>query len=558
MQSAVQEESHCQRLCDVVHEVYTTQSSSYSPEDIVQLFEDKVPAFVERLLKDLHTRRVNKEQMKACVEELYKSCANKYLYNKEQNAFYEIQDAPVSLHLTSSDQILINLRDQLPSHLEHCRGHILKMVRVRLQTRNVFEWAPPSMVVQRMTKEVHRNFQSLEETEFFMKVIGAMVHHNEDALYTDGQNKSMIHLWFGERVEDLIECMQRLLYNATKTLSPFWNKIKRRMHRSYSFPNICFVHFPPITHKNPFRIIKHSPILFLATCSHLFIHDRTFMHTSTHIRRTQHITTSQQLFTHYLQEHMVLTTSEHSTSKQQFVLVHEILNDFAEYLTQHALPPDVLTKQELLHFVQTLVHNETYGTRGTKRLYYATFRISTGETLHELFLRFCQSLLQVQELEPTGPFALPSTDANTTDPPQEEVAEAVQVTAMQLHNNYRMWCKHYVAMNETGDSDIYPPFNSSSRHWYCSYKLFSVLLHKKFGSPTQGYAIVVRPPADIWKIYIDQHKHDNIKDSLEVWVLREFGIHLYQFCNTNDQNTPIALEHDDIEELNKQMDSYVS
>ena len=534
-----------------VTELYNTHKTSYPESDILQLFEDRIPAFVERSLREMQARRVNKVQIEECVEDLYQQCANRYVYNREQNAFYNIQDAPVSLQLISSDQILISLREQIPVSLEHCRTQILRMIRARLQTLNVFEWTPPTMVVQRMTKEVNRNFNTNEETSFFMKLIGAMVHHREDALYADDNKNSMVHLWFGERVEDVIECVQRLLYNATKSLSPFWNKVKRRMHRSYPYSNICFVHFPPITHKCPFRIIKHSPILFLATCSYLFMKDQHFLTTTPNIRRTQHISTSQQLFSHYLHENMVLTNEEHTTNKQQYVLLHEILNDFADYTAQQSLPQDVMTKSDIIQSVQMLIQNETYGTRGTKRLYYATFRISTGETLHELFHRFCHAMLGTTQ----------QPNSHTTQQPSSHTH---RVTAMQLHNNYRMWCKHYVATNDTIDSDICPQADTQSRHWYCSYKLFTVLIQKMFGVHKQGFPVVVHPPADIWKIYLQKHTNDGVQADLHTWVQSEFGIRLQNVCistklnhNDDDPNLTLALEDGDIDDLNKQIEAYV-
>lgn len=529
-----------------VKKMYNTHKVDYPENDIMQLFEDRVPAFVERSLREMRARRVNKVQIEECVKDLYQQCANRYVYNREQNAFYIVQDAPVSLQLISSDQILISLREQLPANLEHCRTQILRMIRTRLQTQNVFEWTPPPMVMQRMTKEVHRNFNTSEETSFFMKLIGAMVHHREDVLYTDDNKNSMVHLWFGERVGDVIECVQRLLYNATKSLSPFWNKVKRRMHRSYPYSNICFVHFPPITHKSPFRIIKHSPILFLATCSHMFTNDQNFLINTPNIRRTQHISTSQQLFSHYLHENMVLTNNETTNNKQKYLLLHEILNDFAEYTSQQSLPQDVMTKNDIIQSIQMLIHNETYGTRGTKRLYYATFRISTGETLHELFHSFCQTMLDFEQ------------QPSDSQHPCAHITH--RVTAMQLHNNYRMWCKHYVATNDTIDSEICPQADTQCRHWYCSYKLFTVLIQKMFGVHEEGFPIIVHPPADIWKIYLQKHTNDSIQTDLHTWVQSEFGIRLQNVCTSanHDLNTttPI-LEENDLDDLNKHIEAYV-
>lgn len=531
-------ESNCsgslylQRVLEVVREQYAKLVKDNDANDIVYLYEERVPAFVERSLKEMQTRRINKELVEACIEDLYQQCHDAYVYNREQNAFYEIQEAPVSLRLISSDQILIALREHIPASLEHCRSHILKMVRVRLQSHNVFEWAPPSVVIQRMTKEVRRNFQSAEETLFFMRVIGAMVHHKEDVLYVDSHKTNLVHLWFGERVEDVVECVQRLLYNATKTLSPFWNKIKRRMHRSYPYSSICFIHFPSITHKNPFRILKHAPILFLATCSHLYCQDTDFMTNAVNIRRTQHISTAQQLFSHYLHENVVLTNDFSSASKQKFVLLREIVNDFTDYLTQQSLPLDILTKHELMQSLKALVHHEAYGTRGTKHLYYATFRISTGETVHELFLRFCHTMLK---------------PSNTSEPTSSAV------TVLQLHNNYRMWCKHYVAANEIPDADLCPQGGNTNRHWYCSYKLFAVLVNKRFGTPEKGCQVTVCPVADIWKLYLEKHANDQVKDNLECWVAQEFGI----TASTLYQTTQCSLNSDDLTEVAQQLDAYV-
>ena len=531
---------HLDTIHKTVEAIFQTYQDTPQEKDMVQLFEEKLAFFVERSLRDIETRRASKVLIEQCVQTLHQQCAEKYLYNSQQNAFYEIQDAPVSLQLISSDNILIALREQLPATLEPHRLQILKMVRSRLQHRNVFEWSPSTMVIQRMTKEWHRNFNTLQETEFFMKLIGAMVHHREETVYTDEQNSNIIHLWFGDRIEEVIECVQRLLYNGTHSLSPFWNKVKRRMHHTYSFQNIHFIHFPSIPHKNPFRIIKHSPMLFLASCSHMFRTDPTFIQHSQVVRRLNHVSTPQQLFSYYLHENMVLTNKEQTTCKQQYLLLREILNDFSDYLGQQSLPADTMTKQDIIQSVHSQIQSETYGTRGTKHLYYATFRIGAGDTLHELFLSFCSAML-------------------IADDSQNSDEVCTSTSPLQLHNNYRMWCKHYVATNDTVDCDLCLSGNSQNRHWYCSYKLFIVLLQKKYGLEEQSCRVRVQPSTDIWKLYLEKHTNDNIADGLAVWVKREFGIcmdtplSLQQLQHTHTG----SLANADIQDIHNHIESYI-
>ena len=530
--------SPLQKILKTVEDLYNNyKDSQQNREDLVHFFEDKLPLFVERSLREIEARRTSKVLIEQCVHSLHELCVHKYLYNKQQNAFYEIQDMPISLQLISSDHILIALCEKLPSALAPHRAQILKMVRTRLQSQDVFQWTPPKAIIQRMTNELLRNFNTLDEAEFFMKLIGAIVNHKEDMLYTDEQKTSIIHLWFGERVEEVIECAQRVLYNATRTLSPFWNKVKRRMHRTYPFENIHFIAFPSITHKNPFRIIKQSPILFLATCSSLFLNEPMFMqNVSSAVCRLKSIVNAPQLFSHYVHKNIILTNEGHTATNQRFLLIHEIFNDFVEYLVHQSLPIDTITKQDILQSVYTQIQSETYGTRGTKRLYYATFRISTGETLHELFLRFCGTMLFSED------------DAN------QKASSVVQ--AIQLHNNYRMWCKHYVATNDDVDGDACHSGQLQSRHWYCSYKLFTAMLRKQFGQQEHGYCIHIKPSADIWKLYLEKYNNDNVKDTLSDWVHNEFGIQINAICQASKQDTyDEGLTDVDMHEIHKHIES---
>lgn len=513
-----------QIMLDTVHALHTKHKGSDQEADLLALFSEKVPVFVERALRDIEAKRNNKSQIEDCVHDLYQASRTKYVYNASQNAFYEVCESPVNLKLISSDQILMVMRDNVDTKLAPHRMHILRAVRVKLQSHNVFDWQPPQLVLQRMIKEILRSFSTKENALYFMHIVGTIVNHKEDALLVDSNNKKpIVHLWYGQCMENVVECMQRILFNTIKSFSPFWNKIKRRMHHSYPFSQIRYLHFPPTTHNTPFRIIKHSPLMFLACCSYVYKQNPLFMQNTASVHKTAHIASAQELFSHYIHENVILTNkSNHNPHKQQFLLLREIVDDFNEFLIQQDLPPDVVTKQDVLQSIQMMIQHESYGTRGIKRLYYSTFKISTGETLHELFLRFCGDVLhQVSD-----------DDAETTS--HEISSTNTRVSSLQLHNNYRMWCKYYVSTQEGIDMDMHGDSNHQNRHWYCSYKLFQKLLEKRFPLMNNKHTLRVIPHAQLWKVYLEKYVNDNISDPMEVWALRDFGVHFEHVFTISD------------------------
>jgi hypothetical protein len=528
-----------ERIVASVRQQFEKCSTPQQQRDLRTLFVDRVPTFVDRSLREVEARRTNRSQIEACVGTLHASCIGHYLHNADLNAYYEVHAHPVRLQLVASDRILLKLANHIPANLANHRIPILRAVRALVCTQSVFDWAPPAHVMQRMIAETNRNFRTTEEAVFFMKLIGTIVLRKEDAMAQESSTNQMalVHLWHGPRAEEVVQQMQRVVYNATHTFSSFWNKVKSRMHRTYTLPNICYLHFPAIAPKTPFRVIQQSTILFLATCCQLFRQDPTFVSTTCAVRLTRDTTCTLDLFSKYIRDSLVLSTP--ADDQPRFLLLYEILDDFGEYLSRNSLPADILTKQEVLQHIDSTIQYETYGTLCRKKLYHASFQASRGDTLQELFLQFCNDMIYDQPMYTiaAAPGSLANADTDTTTTADTTTTSTTDhgnpvVTTQQLHNNYRMWCKHYVSTTEPTDNE--PMCDSQHhRHWYCSYKLFVVLFNRLYKSPLTS-AIQLHPPVSVWKFYIGQYVGENQNESLEQWALSKFGIHIPHICSISN------------------------
>ena len=499
-----QPSSHFNTIVSAIEILFTKYDGTPQQDDLCALFLEKVPIFVEKSLRELESRRNNKTQIEETIQSIHNSCIDKYLYNEDLNAFYEIHHFPVQLKLIFSDCIWMKLSECIPKHLlPDYKTTILRGVRQKLSEQNVFLWTPPSQSVKRMIIEVKRNFHCEEEAIFLMQIIGAIVLHKEDTLLTNAEDIGLVHLWFGPRMEEVVFTIQQLIYNATHYFSSFWNKIKHRNHYSYLLPNICYLCFPSITHKTPFRVIKQSPILFLTTCCHLFSTQELLIHKSS-IRRTLHTNDTSQLFQHYINDNLIVSKQQ-NTSKR-FLLLREIVLDFKTSIFENHLPEDLLTKQQLFHHIQTLIPYETYGTRSVKKLFHATFTICSGNTVQEIFDQFCGEMVDI----PTPP---------------DVKKKACALTTRQLHNNYRIWCKHYAQQQVTSDCEPIIYDDHHHQHWYCSYNLFVALFQRKYNIKKK-FKVHIQPPSDIWKMYLQTFASQDDILNMQQWAKEEFGIHI--------------------------------
>lgn len=60
-----------QTMLDTVYALFTKHEGSEQENDLLALFSDKIPMFVERSLRDIEAKRNNKSLIEDCVNELY-------------------------------------------------------------------------------------------------------------------------------------------------------------------------------------------------------------------------------------------------------------------------------------------------------------------------------------------------------------------------------------------------------------------------------------------------------------------------------------------------------
>ena len=61
-------------------------------KDVKRVLSERVPAFVDRVLREIDSRRTNRVQIAQLVNTLYEDkCFSRFLYNADSGAFYEVQ-----------------------------------------------------------------------------------------------------------------------------------------------------------------------------------------------------------------------------------------------------------------------------------------------------------------------------------------------------------------------------------------------------------------------------------------------------------------------------------
>ena len=48
------------------------------------------------------------------------------------------------------------------------------------------------------------------------------------------------------------------------------------------------------------------------------------------------------------------------------------------------------------------------------------------------------------------------------------------------------------------------------------------------------HTLRVIPHAQLWKVYLEKYVNDNISDPMEVWALRDFGVHFEHVFTISD------------------------
>ena len=277
---------------------------------------DRVPGFVERSLRDLEARRLNRSHIDATIETIVTEHCKRFVYNPHICRYYEIGKQRMQLRVRTIDSILVELMGAVPLLMRSHRHYILRAVRARIGQQHVLKWTPSKRCVERMTQEVRRHFGSYEDAVYFMSVVGAIVLRREGELFAqenemsagDDPKESVVHLWHGPRVEELVEGVQRVLHQTTGTFSPFWNRVKRRMHRSYQLDSLWSLHFPSSTQTPTPRILRQSPLLWIVACCQHY-RQRPFRTWAKHltIRFTRALPTTDALFVRFVEERVILS-----------------------------------------------------------------------------------------------------------------------------------------------------------------------------------------------------------------------------------------------------------
>jgi hypothetical protein len=280
--------------------MFQALSPTYSPDTIAKVCIERVPGFVERSLREHEARRQNRCHIDATIETLVSEHCTRFVYNPHICRYYEVGKQRMQLRTRTIDSILVELMGFIPLQLRTHRHHILRAVKARISQQHVLEWTPSKRCVERMTQEARKHFGSYDDTVYFMSVVGAIALRRESELFCltnnkperkasthtpvappgahgggDGSseevvvdtNDRVIHLWHGPCVEEMVESAQRALHQTTSSFSPFWNQIKRRMHRTYRMDSLWTLHFPKssLSTTTP-KILKQSPLLWIIAC----------------------------------------------------------------------------------------------------------------------------------------------------------------------------------------------------------------------------------------------------------------------------------------------------
>lgn len=530
-------------------------------KDVKRVISERVPVFVERVLREIDSRRTNRVQIAQLVDSLYEDkCFSRFLYNTDSGAFYEVQSNG-HLQRKPSDFLLMQLIPYIPTTFHAHRYQILRSVKSKMTALSVLEWTPPAACVNRVIADVQHNFTSLHEAQYFMTIVGGIVTRQEDVLLENRR----IHLWHGPRVQEVIECVQQQLHRVHRIYSSFWNKVKRRMHHGYSLANVWALHFPPTIGSYSLRSIQQTPELFFAVAAYCYrsFPMNTCWETHPSLRPTYIRNNAHDLITAYLQSNVTIYTSNHVSSESNSVISHvpnylllrEIASNYYEWLSDHrpVLPLDILTKQDFMQHIDTHIPQES--TLGSKTLYCGSLQVGAAPTVHDLFRRFCQETLRVcSAFDATQqPPTVSSTEKNGTLTVFHENhcdSIAPKLSTRQLHNNYIVWCRHYattLTQDDDGATIAEMPVltDTHAKPWYCSYKLFEAFVERTYTdhSPSQGlnkrvpttprWNVQVVPHKDTWKYYLHQFEQcgtttggDDAQSDLGKWVEAEYGIQI--------------------------------
>lgn len=527
-------------------------------KDVKRVLSERVPAFVDRVLREIDSRRTNRVQIAQLVNTLYEDkCFSRFLYNADSGAFYEVQSNG-QLQRKPSDFLLMQLMTHIPSTFRAHRYQILRSVKSKMTSLSVLEWTPPAVCVNRVIADVLHNFTSLHEAQYFMTIVGGIVTRQEDVLLENHR----IHLWHGPRVQEVIECVQQQLHRVHRIYSSFWNKVKRRMHHGYSLANVWPLHFPPTIGSNSLRSIQQTPELFFAVAAYCFrsFPMKTCWETHPNLRPTYIRRNAHDLINAYLQSNVTIYTSKDVSSElnsvpnqvPNYLLLREIASNYHEWLSDHrpVLPVDILTKQDFMQYIDTNVPQES--TRGSKTLYCGSLQVGAAPTVHDLFRRFCQDTLCVcSTFETTQQEHTVSSSAEngtlTLFHDSHSNTIVPKRSTRQLHNNYIVWCRHYATTLAQDDdtammAEMPVLTDTHAKPWYCSYKLFEAFVERTYTdqspSPnkrvptTPRWNVQVVPHKDTWKYYLHQFEQcgttggDDTQSDLGKWVEAEYGIHI--------------------------------
>ena len=502
--------------------------SKYPADNVYRVMTERVPILAERILKEMDTRRENREHISQIIVNIdQQRCLNKIVYNKDINAFYCVLPNG-QLQQQASDAILLPFIHDIPQEMHMHRFQILRAVKVKLTHYHLLEWTPSAACVNKVITDTQHSFGSRNEACYFMSVIGGIVLRKEDDLFLTNR----IHLWHGPYVQEVIECIQQNLHKVHRLYTSFWNKVKRRMHHAYELEKLWPLYFPEPTTSTPLRCVKQSSALFFAVCAHCYRNFPLDTYWKEHeaIRPAHMIAGPKATLDAYKASNIMTYQSETINGNflpaPNYLLLREIVHDYCDWLSTHSprLPLDLVCKQDIVQYVQASIPSEA--TRGSKTIYRGSLHLGGASTVHDLFQQFCQETLR--PLQSTSNVDIKSFKSTR-----------------QLHNNYIVWCRHYasslVSNVLTSHDTVDHVYNDThAKPWYCSYKLFEAFMErshfqsssiphkKKYVPTTPRWPIEVIPHKDTWSYYLAQFEQCEQVDTegidLSDWIGTEYGI----------------------------------
>ena len=537
------EENKPEDVPKIIKDVIDNLLKEHDKDDLLKVFKEKVPNFIERAIKKMQERSLNREQIDDTINNIYKKyCINRYLYHPNINGFYEIVD--FQLKKLSSDRILLNLRHYIPESLIQYRTQIMRSLKANICKNVLVEWNPPKKCITRITNFIKQLFNSEDETIYFMTIIGGIVNNREDIII----DKDIIHMWYGPRLTSTLDMIQQLIYNSMCSYSSFWNRVKKRMHK-YPLQQIWYLHFPKRNTERVTKVLKSSPELFICVCSYYFrTNTLSRWEKNPTICRTLSMLCNEDIFTKYLSTNLISKT-------RGYLQLSEIEEDFKEYLNDNKLPPNMLTVRELREYIEKQF-KKVQNKKGW--LYCGSLHVDSD---YDIFERFTIEMLESVKLDEEiinkieyeddeEDDDLNNSDITENDEHYENefIKKSHLITTQQLYMNYKMWHRNTIKLLNPNNE-------------MCSINLFDTFLKLTYQSHENKWSIHLKSIQNYLKHYLSYYISGDKNNSTSGEEFKKWGEETYgiifdkRFFNNNILN---ILKKNDIKVIYDNIIKYTS